>query len=158
MLPIHHVYCSNHMIHSFTPSFYLLKIKELRELTKLEKEGCDTNFQVIEDELDAGATKASLDELKQSRPKTRIDKLLRDVAVPSSNTVDTSSTTELSKTITIRFMLNPVKFIPDKSDNTKLGSVLCEKCKLEGEPFQQVAVGTGEMEEIPANMVRICLG
>ena len=51
-------------------------------------------------------------------------------------------------------MLNPIKFIPDPNDETKLGSILCEKCELQGEPFQQVAVGTGKMEEIPANMVR----
>ncbi len=122
----------------------------MRELTKLEAEGFDTYFHVIKDELDAGSTKASLEELKQSRPKTRIDKLLCDVAVPASAPKESTS----SKSISIRFMLNPVKFIPTKSDKYKLGAVLCEKCKLEGDPFKQRAVGTGVTEEIPANMVR----
>ena len=122
-------------------------------MTKLEQESCDTFFHVIKDELDAGATESSLEELKQSRPKTRIDKLLRDVAISSSPSSSSSSSSSNKKRVTVRFMLNPIKFIPDKIDGSKLGSVLCEKCKLEGDPFQQKAVGTGEVDEIPANMV-----
>ena len=107
------------------------------------------------EELDSGLTDASLEELKQSRPKTRIDKLLRDVAsYDNDDEGETKDDITCSKQITIRFMLNPIKFIPDPNDETKLGSILCEKCELQGEPFQQVAVGTGKMEEIPANMVR----
>jgi hypothetical protein len=103
--------------------------------------------------LNAGATKASLEELKKSRPKTRIDKLLRDVAVASSTLSSSESLSSPSKQISLRFMLSPIKFIPDKNDENKIGSIICEKCELQGEPFHQSAVGTGIMEEIPANMV-----
>lgn len=137
-------------------------IKELRELTKLEKEGCDTHFRIMEEELNAGLTEASFEELKKSRPKTRINKLLHDVAVTSlpssSHKGEGKIRNTCSKQITLRFMLNPVKFIPDSSDETKLGSILCEICELRGEPFEQVAAGTGKMEEIPANMVLVSIG
>jgi len=53
-------------------------IKEVRELVKLQQEGHDTEFVVRDDELDMGRTEASLEELKNSRPKSRIDKLLRE--------------------------------------------------------------------------------
>lgn len=132
---------------------YYAYIQELRELTKLGEEGCDTFFHIVEDELNAGSTEASLEELKQSRPKGRIDKLLRDT-VSSSQILSNDTCNPFSKQISLRFLLNPVKFIPDPVDGTKLGSVLCEKCELQGGPFQQVAVGTGLMEELPANMVR----
>jgi len=57
-------------------------IKEVRELVKLEEEGHNASFIVRADELDMGATSASLSELMgpQGRPKTRIDKLLRKAA------------------------------------------------------------------------------
>jgi adrenodoxin-NADP+ reductase len=57
-------------------------IKELRELTKLEKEGFGASFLVREDELEMGTTEASLEELAGpgGRPKGRMDKLLRSVA------------------------------------------------------------------------------
>lgn len=132
-------------------SIIFLETKELRELTKLSKEGCDTFFHVMEEELNAGSTKASLEELKQSRPKSRIDKLLHDNAVSSSSS--SLSNNEFNKLISLRFMLNPVKFVPHPDDENKLGSIVCEKCELKGEPFEQVAVGTGVMEEITANMV-----
>ena len=58
-------------------------IKELRELVKLEEEGHGASFVVRNDELDAGATAASQEELNglQGRPKTRINKLLREAAL-----------------------------------------------------------------------------
>lgn len=57
-------------------------IKELRELVRLEEEGHDTSFVVREDELDMGATAASLEELNgpHGRPKKRINQLLRESA------------------------------------------------------------------------------
>jgi len=123
-------------------------IKELRELTKLN----DASFIVDQNELDAGATPASIEELNGpgSRPKVRIDQLLRDTA---SKPID-----KHEKEVRVRFLLNPVKFIPDPVDTSKLGSVLCERTKLEGEPGKQVAVGTGETEEIPANLALVSIG
>lgn len=125
-------------------------IKELRELTKLQ----DASFIVDEAELDAGTTAASLEELNGpgSRPKIRIDKLLRKAAAK------TSPEEEKSKQVRLRFLLNPVQFIPDSAVKSRLGSVLCERTRLEGELGNQVAVGTGEMEEITANMALVSIG
>jgi len=60
----------------------LLPRQELRELTKLEEEGYGAKFVVRKDELDLGATPSSLEELSQkgSRPRVRIDTLLRETA------------------------------------------------------------------------------
>mmetsp|Transcript_3914 Transcript_3914/g.5658 ORF Transcript_3914/g.5658 Transcript_3914/m.5658 type:complete len:357 (-) Transcript_3914:1839-2909(-) len=57
-------------------------IKELRELTKLRKERVNASFLVRSDELDMGMTPASQEELigPGGRPKSRIDKLLREAA------------------------------------------------------------------------------
>ena len=62
--------------------------KELRELTKLKKEGHDTAFLIRKDELDLGMTESSEAELKGplGRPKTRINKLLQDAASTDANT------------------------------------------------------------------------
>ena len=60
-------------------------IKELRELTKLKKEGHQVSFVVRKEELEMGMTDASIEELKGpgGRPKTRVDKLLQDAASQS---------------------------------------------------------------------------
>jgi len=57
-------------------------LKELRELTKLKKEGHDATLVVRKEELDLGMTKSSEMELKgpKGRPKTRINKLLQESA------------------------------------------------------------------------------
>jgi len=55
-------------------------IKEVRELVKLGSEGHMASFHVFEDELDLGSNDASLEELSKSRPKKRIEALLRDAA------------------------------------------------------------------------------
>jgi len=130
-------------------------IKELRELVKLKKEGYDTSFLVRTDELDRGTTASSKEELRGpgSRPKTRIDKLLRDAA---SSCGDESG--ETSKEISLRFLLNPVKFLPKESDASRVGAVVCERTELRGEPFLQRAVGTGEMETFEADLVLVSIG
>ena len=65
----------------------LLKFQELRELTKLKKEGHDASFIVRKEELDLGMTESSKAELKgaSGRPKTRMDKLLQDSAALDEN-------------------------------------------------------------------------
>lgn len=128
-------------------------IKELRELTKLEAEGHETSFIVKKDELDMGSTPASEKELnaKGARPKVRIDKLLREAA---ANPLETRN----AKEVHLRFLLNPARFEANETDSTKLGAVICERTKLEGEPGSQVAVGTGEFETIPAQLALISIG
>lgn len=123
-------------------------IKELRELTKLD----DVSFVINEKELDAGLTDASVEELNgpRSRPKVRIDKLLRDTA---SKPIE-----KREKEIRVRFLLNPVKFKSSDGNSSRLGSVICERTELEGEAGQQRAVGTGVMEEIRASIALVSIG
>lgn len=126
-------------------------IKELRELTKLE----DADFIVHQQDLDHGKTEQSIQELNSegARPKVRINKLLEDAASNCSH-----QTEHRSKKVELRFLLNPVKFIPDDNDDSRLGSILCEVTTLKGEAHKQVAVGTGEMTEIPAQMALVSIG
>ena len=129
-------------------------IKELRELVQLQEEGHDTDFVVRSDELDQGATPASIDELEGpgGRPKKRIDKLLRKAAASST------ATSSSNKRLDLRFLLNPSAWQADKDDSSRLGGVLCERTRLEGEAGDQQAVGTGEMEEIPAQLALVSIG
>lgn len=60
--------------------------------------------------------------------------------------------------MSIRFLLNPKEFRADKSDPTRLGAVVCERTKLEGEAGKQKAVGTGTLEEIPAQLSLVSIG
>ena len=46
----------------------------------------------------------------------------------------------------IRFLLNPTHFVPRKSDASRVGHVLCERTRLEGERGKQRPVGTGEFQ------------
>ena len=57
------------------------------------------------------------------------------------------------KHVTLRFLLNPVEIRPSPEDSSRVGSVVCEMTRLEGEPGKQRAVGTGQTEEIPADLV-----
>lgn len=108
---------------------------------------------VNEYELDMGTTPASLEELSAegARPKVRIDKLLREAA---TKPVSTSN----AKEVRLRFLLNPVRFEASETDSSKLGAVVCERTKLEGEPGAQVAVGIGEFETVPAQLALISIG
>ena len=124
-------------------------IKELRELTKLHEDGTGSQFVVRQDELELGTTSATKDELSKQRPKTRIDKLLRKHA--TSN--DKSDVGVNESCVHLRFLLNPIRFDPDPDDDRRLGSVVCERTQLQGEPGSQKAIGTGELESIPAHLV-----
>jgi adrenodoxin-NADP+ reductase len=129
-------------------------IKELRELTKLQEEGYGVKFHVLSEELDLGLTPASKEELAgpSGRPKTRIDKLLRDNAQASSNkTTDT-------RQVVLRFLLNPIRFEPDPNDPSKLGGVVCERTALVGDAGHQRAIGTGQLETIPAHLALVSIG
>ena len=65
--------------------------------------------------------------------------------------------TSLAKEIRLRFLLSPVSFQPDPQNPERIGSLVCEKTELKGPAGKQYAVSTGEMEEIPTNMVRSAL-
>jgi len=133
-------------------------IKELRELTKLRKEGIDVSFRVSSEEMDMGMTDASSEELKgpMARPKGRIDKLLRQVAAAGG---DTGPDTDIaSREVSLRFLMNPVEFLPSESDPEVVGALVCERTRLEGEAGRQRAVGTGQFETIPAQLALLSIG
>ena len=135
-------------------------IKELRELVNLKKDGHDTDFRISQQELDLGTTEASQEELsgKGSRPKIRLDKVLREAAKVTTAANDDDA---CNKSVEVRFLLNPVRFEPpnhqdrdEPIDGNRLGAVVCERTRLEGEPFRQSAVGTGTFETFRADLVR----
>jgi hypothetical protein len=51
--------------------------------------------------------------------------------------------------------MNPKQFEPSETEASSVGAVVCERTKLEGDPGKQVAVGTGTLESIPADLVRL---
>lgn len=128
-------------------------IKELRELVKLDQEGHDTSFVVRDDELDLGLTEMSHQELSApgARPRVRIDKLLREAAAQTQST-------EASKRINLRFLMNPVQYEPHSERQKSMGSVRCERTQLEGDAGAQRAIGTGEYENIPADLLLLSIG
>ena len=131
-------------------------IKELRELTKLMEEGYDTSFIVRKEELEMGMTDASSLELKgpSGRSKTRIDKLLQESAVLDYDEIFDSST----KQVELRFLLNPVRLEPSEVDSSRVGRVVCERTKLDGDPFEQKSVGTEIIETLSADLVLVSIG
>jgi len=53
--------------------------------------------------------------------------------------------------------MSPKAFEASETDPSMVGAVVCERTKLEGDPGKQVAVGTGETERIPAQLVSFCV-
>jgi len=133
-------------------------IKELRELTKLAAEGHNTRFVVLSDELELGLNESSEEELKNSRPKLRIDKLLRTNATSRQSEEDNVKVNE-EKKINLRFLLSPIEFLPKTSDRVSyVGSVVFERTRLEGKPGEQSAKGIGSKEELVADLVLTSIG
>jgi len=123
-------------------------IKELRELTKIDKAGC----QAMSDELELGLTPASKEELESQRPRKRIVELINTIASQSPAPSDTP------RTISLRFLLLPKEIKPDKNDPQRVGSIVLERARLEGGPMGQKAVGTGVMLELPCQLVLRSIG
>lgn len=143
-------------------------IKEIRELAKLEKEGHDAIFRVQPEELEMGLTPASRMEIEKNRPRSRIHKLLQECASKGSSKCTTftpshfflrqAASNVLPKTVDLRFLLNPVKFVADDVDQKSLSSVVCERTTLEGETGRQRSVGTGELETLQADLALVSIG
>jgi adrenodoxin-NADP+ reductase len=122
-------------------------IKELRELTQLD----DSSFHVRPEELERSMTDASKQELGEGRPKKRILKLLSEI-------VAVQAPSDKQKSIHLRFLLSPSTFKPKDDDPSALGSVVCERTTLTGEADHQRAIGTGELETIPADLALTSIG
>ncbi|CAM9152248.1 unnamed protein product, partial [Hapterophycus canaliculatus] len=115
-------------------------IKELRELTKLDGVAC----LVRQEELELGRTPASLDELKTTRAKTRIDALLAKIAGESR---DVSAD---AKAVELRFLVGLSEILPSDDTSTRVGAVRVERNRLEVDQTSgaQHAVGSDETDEI----------
>jgi adrenodoxin-NADP+ reductase len=129
-------------------------IKEVRELTKLPH----CKFVVKQEELDKGLdTLASQEELKQQRPKQRINKLLQDSAGICGTQQEEEGNPAISQ-VDLRFLMNPIRFEENLTRPDRLGAVICERTELQGEPGHQSAHGTGEEEIIPADLCLVSIG
>lgn len=126
-------------------------IKELRELTRLP----NADFFIRLEELERSkSTPASQEELKGSRPKTRIDKLLMDQATKTSSSDDDAN--DKKNQVHLRLLMNPIRFESD--DGSSLARVVCERTQLVGEEGQQNAKGTGEEEVFDAELALVSIG
>ena len=65
---------------------------------------------------------------------------------------------DAAKSIDLRLLLNPLRVESSQEDNTHVGQVIFERTRLEGEPGKQRAIGTGETENIPADLVITSVG
>jgi adrenodoxin-NADP+ reductase len=125
-------------------------IKEMRELTRLN----GTRFHILESDLIAGRTPSSLQEIAEARPKKRLMELLETVAA-SPPSLPHSTT----KHIYARFLMKPVEIqVEVEGGERRPTGVVFEKTRLEGPPFQQSAVGTGEYIVIPCQLVLKSVG
>jgi len=127
-------------------------IKEFRELTRIPH----VHVSILESELEAGRTASSEEEVRTKRPLKRITDLIATTAAtppPSDDAVD--------KTVHFRFFLSPIECrerVVDGVTTGEVGSVLFEKCALEGPPHAQKAISTGETEEIPCDLLLSAVG
>ncbi len=67
-------------------------------------------------------------------------------------------TADTAKQVEIRFLMNPVRLEPNNANSERVGSVVCERTKLEGSPSKQKPIGTNEYETLPADLVLVSIG
>ncbi|CAI5700852.1 hypothetical protein KXD40_005770 [Peronospora effusa] len=123
-------------------------MKEIRELTKLDDVAC-----IIDPvDLKCSMTSASEQEINEQRARKRKNDLLSKAANQFEQAGDAK------RVVQIKFLRLPTRIVADKNDPARVGSICLEKMKLEGEPNRQRAVGTGEFEDIPCNLVLRSIG
>jgi len=54
--------------------------------------------------------------------------------------------------------MSPIRLEPSDSNSERVGQVVCERTKLEGEPFHQKPLRTNETETMPADLVLVSIG
>ena len=106
--------------------------------------------------MELGSGEASLKEIATARPRKRMDALLRKV-------VEGLPETEGPKVIESRFLCSPLELLPegDSGGNgrpSRVGGMVVERTRLEGEPNAQRAVSTGEAERISCELVLRSIG
>eukprot|EP01038_Epipyxis_sp_PR26KG_P015128 gene15128-20365_t len=127
-------------------------IKELRELTKI----MNTKLVISEIDIKNGETDSSLKELDDNRPKKRIVELIKTIA--KSNNDKDEQINNSQKSIEIKYLLNPLEILSEHEESDEVGSILFEKTTLEGQPFFQRAINSGENIIIPCDMILRSVG
>ncbi|EEY68381.1 NADPH:adrenodoxin oxidoreductase, putative [Phytophthora infestans T30-4] len=123
-------------------------MKEIRELTKLEGVACI----VDPEDMKRSMTNASEQEIKEQRARKRMNELLIKAADNFESVGDGK------RIVQIKFLRSPTEILADEKDPTRVGALRVEKTRLEGEANQQRAVGTGEFEDIPCDLVLRSVG
>jgi NADPH-dependent glutamate synthase beta subunit-like oxidoreductase len=90
-----------------------------------------------------------MEELENSRPKKKIIDYLDSLS-------SATSTANNSTDVDIRFLWQPIEIVKDKNDSVK--GISLERTELQGSPFRQIAVGTGEKQIFPCDLVITSLG
>jgi NADPH-dependent glutamate synthase beta subunit-like oxidoreductase len=54
--------------------------------------------------------------------------------------------------------MSPIRLESSDTNSERVGRVICERTKLEGEPFEQRPVGTNEEESLEADLVLVSIG
>ncbi|VAH58539.1 unnamed protein product [Triticum turgidum subsp. durum] len=122
--------------------------KELREILGLK------NVNVCIKEADLATSPADKEEMRNSRIKRRVYELLSKAA-----TVHQENNDNDQKELHFVFFRKPTKFLPS-DDGSTVGAVELEKTLLkdDGAAGKQVAVGTGEFEELKCGIVLKSIG
>lgn len=118
-----------------------------RELTRLD--GC--NFSIDAADMEAGKDPTSLEQLGGSRAiKRKVDLM---------DTVAASAPVEgAEKDLNLKFFLSPKAFLPSSADHSRVGAVVLQRTRLEGEGSAQRAVSTGEEVTVPCQLVLKSIG
>ena len=119
-------------------------IKEFREMTKID--GCGVE---IEPEM-LDLSDEEREWLKGSRPKKRLFELMEKSSIPPG-------VKSLGKKFCVQFQRRPVEILTDQSTKSLTG-VRFEKTRLEGPVGNRHAVGTGEFETIPCDLLLTSIG
>ncbi|KAJ0393728.1 hypothetical protein P43SY_004929 [Pythium insidiosum] len=136
-------------------------MKEIREITKLDGVSC----VVDPSDLEKSMNDASAQEIKEQRAKKRMHELLSKVAA------DVDKARAVERQIHVKFLASPVELVADAANPEHVGSLVAdaanpehvgsvrlEKTRLEGSANRQVAVGTGEHEELACGLVLRSIG
>jgi len=130
-------------------------IKELRELSRI----AGATLVVPPEEVAQGLTPFTIAELAQSRPRKRLADLVESLPAPSAAAA--AAPAAAGRTVALRFLLIPKALLPDPARPHRVGAIVLERARLQqegGEGGRVVAVGTGEMIEMPCNLVLRSIG
>lgn len=124
-------------------------IKELRDLTKLR----DVSVHIDPLDIQEGMTNASLIELENNRPKSRILDLMKSIQSEDKGKKDLNH-----KKICLKFLSTPIAFISDSHDVNSVTRVIIERNKLIGDSFKQKAKGLNKYFSLPCQLVITSIG